>query len=125
MIDWVAIATSGGVGVFGAALITAWNTRKKLSSEAAAVLTQAASGLVTNLQTDLETQRSIVKSEREAHEARMYRLEIEHRQELCDVYLALREHSEWDHKAREALIRVGVELPPPPALPDQSRGAKY
>lgn len=86
--------------------------KRKLSAEATSIITQAAGGLVKDLQTDngrlrAENARSSLREERSRYAVR--RRDDAFRRVLDG-------HSKWDRLVVKALREAGIQIPDPPEL---------
>lgn len=104
-LEQIATALSGaGAGIFGTLLTGAFGRRKN-RADAAAVLTQAAAGLVEPLRKELaETRADFAEHKRSDAER-------EHRRRE-----ALAHHTVWDNEVAQRLEDLGYPVGPPPAL---------
>lgn len=112
-----------------AALVTSLFSRKKMSADAAQIITQAASGVVASMESELarhreasarkdaEYREDIVRMQ-ERHEQKMKALVESHAEEVDEMKRVLQLHVAWDAIAIAKMAEIGIELPPaPPLLP--------
>ena len=114
----VAILGSLGIGAVLAAIVTGLFSRRKLSADAAEIITKAAAGVVTNMQAEIDRQ---VRRNHELiteHEGFITRLMESHTAEIEEFRRVLHLHVAWDSIAIAEMAKIGIELPPaPPLLP--------
>lgn len=108
----VAILGASAVATVLGAIIQGVINKRKLSAEATSIITQAAGGLVKDLQTDngrlrAENARSSLREERS-------RGSVRRRDEA--FRRVLDGHVRWDKLVVEALRQAGIQLPDPPEL---------
>lgn len=127
--DVAAIAGAVGFGTIVSALIGGLFTRRRVSAEATEIITNAAAGVVTNMQTQLEAQARTNEADRARHEERIKQMERDHltalaalskshAEEMDEARRVLQLHVAWDAIAIAKMAEIGVELPPaPPLLP--------
>lgn len=114
----VAILGAGGLGAIAAAVITGLFSKRKLGAEATEIITKAAAGVVTNLES--ENKRQAVRIDRmiEEHRTAMRALVDSHAEEMEEVRRVLQLHVAWDAIAIAKMASLGEEMPPaPPLLP--------
>jgi ABC-type branched-subunit amino acid transport system permease subunit len=114
--QWLAAFTGAGVAAVLAAIVSGLFSKRKLSAEATKIITDAASGVVQNLSSELTR----VTAQNATQAAQIARVEAEQaqareHQRATDQALAL--HAFWDSQARDTLRANGIELPEPPPLP--------
>lgn len=114
---WIAaILGSTGVGAIIAAIVTGMFSKRKLGAEATDIITKAAAGLVTNLQTEIDRQIHLRQEQAERHEKSVNDLIQSHSDEMDEVRRVFRLHSIWDTMAIAKMAEVGIDLPPAPPL---------
>lgn len=116
----VGLLGATGFGAIVAAIIAGLFSRRKLGAEATEIITKAAAGVVTNLESELK--RQIVAREDAAlqHRLDMSAVMEVHDAEYAEMRRVLQLHVAWDAIAIAKLAELGVELPPtPPLLPAQ------
>ena len=126
------ILVSAGFATVVVAVINAVITRRKLGAEATKIITDAASGVVANIEKDNERLRSndLKKTKRiAALETRVDDLEDEQRgweREREDWLRVLQMHVAWDTLAVAKLRELAPDfsLPDPPPLTPPVRGAR-
>lgn len=108
----------GGLSAIIASIVTGLFSRRKLGAEATEIITKAAAGVVTNMQSEIDRQ---VKRNEELinhHKAEMSALVSSHSAEIEEVRRVLQLHVAWDAIAIAEMSKLGVDLPPaPPLLP--------
>ena len=122
-------ASPAGRTLQTAAIVAGLFSRKKLGAEATEIITNAAAGVVKNMQAEIDRQQETRKDEAEAHraereewKAKMQELVDSHDAEMEDVRRVLQLHVAWDAIAIAKMNEIGVELPPaPPLLPPIKR----
>lgn len=117
----VGLLGGGGLGAIFAAIIAGLFSKRKLGAEATEIITKAAAGVVTNLQSELDRQ---IKAREDA--ALQHRLDIAaimeaHDTEMGEVRRVLQLHVAWDAIAIATVSDLGRELPPAPPLLPPSR----
>lgn len=116
----IGLLGGGGLGAIAAAVIAGLFSKRKLGAEATEIITKAAAGVVTNLETELR--RQVVARE---DAALQHRLDVSaimeaHDNEMSEVRRVLQLHVAWDAIAIAKMAEVGIHLPPaPPLLPAQ------
>lgn len=117
-----------GSGVIGA-IIAGLFSRKRMSADAAEIITRAASGVVKEMEASLARSEKAAEklvSDHElataamqrSHEAKMQALIDSHEQEMEEVRRVLQLHVAWDAIAIAKMAEFDVILPPaPPLLP--------
>jgi uncharacterized membrane protein YebE (DUF533 family) len=131
----IAALGAGGAGAIIAAIVTGLFSKRKLGAEAAQIITNAAAGVVTQLNDELrrsqdtnERQRTDherqVMAIRADHERQVEQIETRHSTEMRDIRATLQLHVAWDTLALSKLHEIGIDLPPVPPLlpPTLSRG---
>lgn len=114
----VAILGAGGMGAIIAAIVTGLFSKRKLGAEATDIITKAAAGVVTNLQSEIDRQVHARQEDAASHAALVERLIASHNREMSEVRRVLQLHVAWDALAIARLADLGVNLPPaPPLLP--------
>lgn len=120
-----AVLSSGVV----AAIVTGLFSKKRMSAEAADIITKAASGVVVSIESELLRQRTDNERQRaeheaamirqqESHESKMQALVDSHNEEMEEVRRVLQLHVAWDAIAIAKMAEFDVILPPaPPLLP--------
>lgn len=114
----IAVLGVGGLSAIIGAVVTGLFSKRKLGAEAADIITKAAAGVVTSLQTEVDRQERLRIEQAAAHEQAMDRLMRSHDFEMEEVRRVLQLHVAWDAIAIAKMSEIGVELPPaPPLLP--------
>lgn len=121
----VAVLGAGGLGAVLAAVVTGVFTKRKLGAEATEIITKAAAGVVTNLQSEIQRQTGIIdtmrseyESEIAACESKMTAMARAHVAERDEWKRVLQLHVSWDAIALAKMADIGIELPPvPPLMP--------
>lgn len=128
-----ALLGSGGIAAVLAAVVAAVSTRRKLGAEATEIITNAAAGVVKNMQAEIDRQvkrnTEIIQENEQRielltreHSERMNAMVDSHNQEMEDVRRVLQLHVAWDAIAIAKMNDFGVTLPPaPPLLPPIKR----
>lgn len=123
----IVVAALGGAGLSAivAAVVSGLFSKRKLGAEATEIITKAAAGVVTNIQSELD--RQVAKNQRvvESHaqemssaSTKMQGMERDHAREMEEVRRVLQLHVAWDAIAIAKMSELGVQLPPaPPLLP--------
>lgn len=116
----ISILGTGSVVAVISAIVNGFLNKRKLSAEATSIITQAAGGIVQNLQDD-NTRLRTVNTKIEARYNRSVR-SIRQRDEIFRVRLT--EHMKWDELVAEKLRGLGIEIIDPPklVLPDLDLG---
>lgn len=109
------IAASTGLSAILLAIVNAIFNRRKTSAEATSVITQAAGGLVANLNADnlsLRGENQLLKTQVQEL------LDKDERRDRREerVRDAMKEHNEYDKKMAEKLREAGIDVPMPPPL---------
>lgn len=123
----IGILGAGGLGAIATAVITGLFSKKRLGAEATEIITKAAAGVVTNLESEIDRQKEAREELVAEHseERREWQRKIE---ELAEAHVAERKewqrvlqlHVSWDAIAIAKMAEFGVDLPPtPPLLPAQ------
>ena len=117
--------SAGGFGAILSAVIAGLFSKRKIGAEATDIITKAASGVVTNMQ--IEIDRLVARNKRleEDHamdmrtaQESMQSLVRGHELEMQEVRRVLQLHVAWDAIAIAKMNELGVNLPPaPPLLP--------
>lgn len=102
----VGLLGGGGVGVIIAAVIAGLFSRRKLGAEATQIITEAASGVVTRLEGQLE------RSDKQ-----MRRVIQDFENERAEWIRVLQLHVSWDHIAIAKVNALSPNDPLPPAPP--------
>ena len=114
----VAILGTGGISAIVAAIVTGLFSKRKLGAEATEIITKAAAGVVTNLQSEIDRQVKARQDDALQAKAALEALMRSHAEEMEEVRRVLQLHVAWDAIAIARLGELGVELPPaPPLLP--------
>lgn len=114
-----------GIGAIVSAIIAGLFSKKKLGAEATEIITKAAAGVVTNLQTEIDRQvkmrealQADIDRQRTEHLQAIANLMASHADEVEEMRRVLQLHVAWDAIAIAKMAEVGVNLPPaPPLLP--------
>lgn len=118
-----AIFGAGGVGAILAAMITGLFSKKKLGAEATEIITKAAAGVVTNLQSEIDRQVELREELTVRYRGMIDELMASHEVEMDDVRRVLQLHVSWDAIAIAKMAELDIELPPaPPLLPPRHHG---
>lgn len=114
----IAVLGTGGISAIIAAVATGLFSKRKLSAEATDIITKAAAGVVTTMQSEIDRQIRRNDTLIAEHRAEMKRLVDSHEDEIDDVRRVLQLHVAWDMIAISKMTELGIELPPaPPLLP--------
>lgn len=118
MNDLVIILASSGFGAIIAAVITGLYSKKKLGAEATKIITDAAAGVVTTLQGEIQRLQKRMDQQTEDHETEMKSMASAHVREREEWRRVLQLHVSWDAIAIAEVAKLGVQLPAaPPLLP--------
>lgn len=119
-----ALLGAGGLGAIVAAIVTGLFSKRKLGAEATEIITKAAAGVVTNMQSEIDRQVKVNQEQQARHEREMAEVMADHKREKEDVRRVLQLHVAWDAIAIAKLADLDVALPPAPPLlpPDTSHG---
>lgn len=118
----VAILGVGGLSAVIAAIVTGIFSKRKLGAEATEIITKAAAGVVTSLQSELDRARTSRETQQAEHADAIAKLTASHARELEEVRRVLQLHVAWDAIAIAKLGELGVQLPPAPPLLPPLRG---
>lgn len=133
---FAALCTGGAI----AALITGLFSKKRMGADAAKIITEAASGVVTTVTQELARQRAANEQLIVSHAANLAARNVRHEQEMAalqtkhsedvralvgshademeEMRRTLQLHASWDAIVRARLGDHGIDLPPaPPLLP--------
>jgi hypothetical protein len=118
----VAALAGGGISAVAAAVITALSSRRKLGAEATKIITDAAAGVVTNLNSELARQRKDndeLMTENGEQRDQIKHLVEEHENLLEQYRRVLQLHAAWDALAVAKLGEANIaDFPPvPPLMP--------
>jgi hypothetical protein len=121
----IAALSAGGFGAIISAIIAGLFSKRKIGAEATDIITKAASGVVTNMQNEID--RLVARNKRLEENAEVDRrmaqdsmrsLVHQHELEMEEVRRVLQLHVAWDAIAIAKMNEFGVKLPPaPPLLP--------
>lgn len=137
----ISILSSAAVTSVLASIISGLFTKRKLGADATQVITQAASGVVTTMQKELQRRADEMEELRKSHLRELQRVRdsgekavqdmiskhervasrmiADHEAEMADVARVLELHVEWDRIAIEKMSELNVSLPPaPPLMPE-------
>lgn len=116
----VSILSAGGFSAILAAFVTGLFSKRKLSADAAEIITKAAAGVVTNMQSEID--RQVILRQEQALDFRqtMDSLLADHKTEMAEVHRVLQLHIIWDTIAIAKVNELGHQLPDPPPLFDIS-----
>jgi hypothetical protein len=120
----VAVLGVGGLSAVIAAIITGIFSKRKLGAEATEIITKAAAGVVTSLQSELDRSKAAREAQQTEHEAAVAKILEDHASEMDNVRRVLQLHVAWDAIAIARLAELGVELPPAPPLLPPLRGQR-
>lgn len=120
----VALLGAGGLGAIVTAVIAAISSKRKLGAEATKIITDAAAGVVTNMQAEINRQKQQNEEDRAAHRAAIQTLMFNHAEEMEEVRRVLQLHVAWDAIAIAKMADFGVNLPPAPPLTPARRFPK-
>lgn len=123
----ITVLGAGGLGAIIAAVVTGLFSKRKLGAEATEIITNAAAGVVTSVQSQLDRSEQHRKDDQAAHELEMAKITHAHALSMTQMAHAhvqerkawtqiLQMHAAWDHLAIEKLLEYGVSLPPTPPL---------
>lgn len=113
-----AVLGAGGLGAILAAIIAGLFSKRKLGAEAAEIITKAAAGVVTNMQSEID--RQVKRNDDLIHEHHQFieRVMESHADEIDEFRRVLQLHVAWDSIAIAEMSKLGISLPPaPPLLP--------
>lgn len=107
---------AGGLGAIITAVIAAISSKRKLGAEATKIITDAAAGVVTSMQNEIDRQKRQNDELVDAHRRAVQTLMFNHAEEMEEVRRVLQLHVAWDAIAIARLDEIGIELPPAPPL---------
>jgi hypothetical protein len=115
----VAVLGAGGLSAILGAGITALSSKRKLGAEATKIITDAAAGVVTSMEHQLERAEKARQEDQERHEAAIAKMAAAHVAEREEWRRVLQLHVAWDGIAISKLAELGVKDMPatPPLLP--------
>lgn len=129
----IGLLGGGGIASIIGAVIAGLFSKRKLGAEATKIITDAASGVVSDLRTQLDNERLDWNKDRialeqkatdalamaETNAAETKRIKSEWRAERVEWRRVLQLHVAFDHLAIARLTEAGVDLgmDPPPLLP--------
>lgn len=114
----IAILGTGGFSAILGAVITGMFSKRKIGAEATDIITKAAAGVVTNMQSEIDRQVKRNDDLIAEHKAQMQTICDSHAREMEEVRRVLQLHVAWDAIAIAKISELGVTLPPaPPLLP--------
>lgn len=117
----VAILGTGGFSAIVGAVVTGLFSKRKIGAEATDIITKAAAGVVTNMQSEIDRQVKRNDELIQDHKEDMARLCAQHEAEMNEVRRVLQLHVAWDAIAIAKVSELGVDLPPAPPLLPPSR----
>lgn len=121
---FVYVLGAGGLGAIITAIIAAVSSKRKLGAEATKIITDAAAGVVTNMQQEIDRQKRQNDEDRADHRAAIQTLMFNHAEEMEEVRRVLQLHVAWDAIAIAKMADFGVQLPPAPPLTPARRFPK-
>lgn len=114
----VALGGAAGVAAIITAIITGFASKRKLGAEAAEIITQAAAGVVKNLQAEIDRQVTVREDQARQYVETIDAIVESHEEEMDEVRRVLQLHVAWDAIAIAKMAEFGVDLPEaPPLLP--------
>lgn len=117
----IGLLGGGGLATIIGSIITAALTKKKLGAEATEIITNAASSVVTRLESEVQravADRERMRAECDADLAKARREFADEREQWRRV---LQLHVVWDAIAIAEMAKLGIDLPPaPPLTPPQA-----
>lgn len=111
----VQLLGSAAVAAVLAAVVTGLFSRRKLSAEAAEIITKAASGVVERLEAEnarIAASNLVLGGRAEAQGILLEQVQ----RDLRALHEQVAVHVFWDQQAVEMAREQGLELPPPPPL---------
>jgi 3-hydroxyacyl-CoA dehydrogenase len=102
----VAVLGAGGLSAILGAGITAMSSKRKLGAEATKIITDAAAGVVTSMEHQLERAQQALESAEQRHEAYMNRMASAHVRERDEWKRVLQLHVAWDALAISKLAEL-------------------
>lgn len=122
----------GGLSAIAAAIATGLFSKRKLGAEATEIITNAAAGVVTSMQAQLDRSDRNRREDQVAHEAKMTELTHDHALQMTRMAEAhvkerrewtrvLQLHVAWDALAISKLAELELEMPPTPPLQPAER----
>lgn len=120
----VALLGTGGLSAIVAAIVTGLFSRRKLGADAAKIITEAAAGVVKNLENEIKRQQAINDEMVVEHRAYIRTLMLNHAEEIDEWFRVSQLHTSWDYLVRERLATLGIDLPEPPPLTPARRFPK-
>lgn len=111
-----AIVGAGGTSAILAAIITGLFSKRKLGADAAEIITKAAAGVVTNMQSEIDRQVKRNDDLIAEHRRALKELMDSHEAEMLEVRRVLQLHVAWDAIAIAKMNDLGVNMPPAPPL---------
>lgn len=120
----VGLLGGGGVAAIISAIVAGLFSKRKLGAEATEIITKAAAGVVTNMQSEIDRQVHRNESLIIEHRRDMRSVMEAHDREMEDVRRVLQLHVAWDSIAIAKLGDLGVEMPPAPPLLPPLRGER-
>lgn len=114
----IAVLGSASIGAILAAIVNGIFSKRKLGAEATEIITKAAAGVVTNLESENKRQAAIIDKMVTDHRRTIETLMASHAEEIDEYRRVLQLHVAWDLIAIGEISKLGVDLPPaPPLLP--------
>lgn len=114
----VTILGAGGIGAIIAAVVAGLFSKRKLGAEATEIITKAAAGVVTNLESELRRQVLAREAAETDCSVRLREMAAAHVTERAAWQRVLQLHVAWDAIAIARLAELEINLPPtPPLLP--------
>jgi hypothetical protein len=116
----IGLLGGGGIASIAAAIVAGLFSKKKLSADAAEIITKAASGVVERLEAEVKRVERAREDAALQHRLDMAAVMEAHDSEMAEVRRVLQLHVAWDAIAIAKMGEVGIALPPaPPLLPAQ------
>lgn len=116
----VALLGAGGFGAVIAAIVTGLFSKRKLGAEATKIITDAAAGVVTSIEAELERARQTITTERAEHNRQLANMAQAHVRERNEWRKVLQLHVAWDSMAIAKFADMEITMPPvPPVTPAQ------
>ena len=117
----IGLLGGGGLGAIFAAIIAGLFSKRKLGAEATEIITKAAAGVVTNLESELKRQVTAREDAALQHRLDIAAITEAHDIEMAEVRRVLQLHVSWDAiaiaRVEELARSVGSDITLPPAPP--------